>query len=269
MRVELFERYIQINIQKRSYLLQRALKFAQRHFEERYQLSNSILILDDGEQLKKEYFLNWAYHMGMQSQSLQGDPPLQTILCYSHLPIRIKAIDHEGMLERVQVSMRFLQYSRVLLCMSKPSKLVRRYLFNYFGDSLVGYGQREIYLDATSQDFWERLLALLAQRVIHNTVLDFDYESFKPSEGIGGSVPENFSYLTREEQLLRQSLKVLSCKIGDDWNTIKNRYLELAKEFHPDNVYGQDFGVVEGYTERFRVIQEAYERVKNNFRRIA
>ncbi|HCZ18668.1 J domain-containing protein [Wolinella succinogenes] len=267
MKLELFEKYIQISIQRDSEFLKRAISFATRHFSQSYRLSSSILILDDGERLKKDYFLNWAYHIGLQKESRQKSVPFERLLENSELPIRIKIMDEASVLEYVQVAMRFIQPERIALCLNRPSRLARRYLISAFEEYIVSYGKQELYLDSTRTQFWEKLMGILSQKVIHNVVLDFDYDSFKAHNRFEGF--ESWDYMTKEERLIRQSLKVLSCKVNDDWSTIKNRYLELAREFHPDNVYGQDSSIVQGYTERFRSIQEAYERLKVSLRQIA
>lgn len=69
MKVELLEPYIQISIEKESRFLKRAIDFAYKHFSKAYRLSSSVLILDDGERYKKDYFLNWAYHVAMQEEN--------------------------------------------------------------------------------------------------------------------------------------------------------------------------------------------------------
>lgn len=270
MKVELFENYIQISIQRHSEFLKRAISFAMRHFSQSYRLSSSILILDDGERLKKDYFLNWAYHIGLQKENRHESVPFEELLASSYLPIRIKIIDECGVLEHVQVSMRLIKLERIALTLDKSSRLARRYLIMAFEGYVVGYGKQEIFLDTTLPLFWDKLMGILSQKVIHNVVLDFDYDSFRAHHRFRSFEGyESAPYLTKEEKQIRQSLKVLSCQPNDDWGTIKNRYLELAREFHPDKVYGQDSSVVEGYTERFRHIQEAYENLKASLRQIA
>ncbi len=268
MKVELFEKYIQITIERHSEFLKRAITFATRHFSQSYQLSSSILILDDGERLKKDYFLNWAYHVGMHRESREESVPFDLLLQSSYMPIRIKIIEESGVLEYVKVAMRFIKTERIALTLDRPSRVARRYLMSLFDGYVLGYSTQEIYLDSTLDRFWEKLMGVLRQRVIHNVVLDFDYDSFKAHHRFAAfeSLEESL-YLTKEERELRQGLKVLSCDIHDDWSVIKNRYLELVREYHPDNVYGQDPEIIEGYTERFRGIQEAYEKVKAGLHR--
>ena len=57
---------------------------------------------------------------------------------------------------------------------------------------------------------------------------------------------------------------VLDSQYSDSLDEIKKRYLQLAKEYHPDNVFGKDSMLVERYNQKFRDIQEAYSIIKNS-----
>ncbi len=259
MKVELLQQYVQISVSRYSEFLPRAISFAMRHFSRSYRLSSSILILDDGERLKKDYFLNWAYHVGLQKESIEESASFEEILQHSYLPIRIKIVDETGMLEQIRVSLRVIKTHQVAILLDHPNRLARRYLLALFKDFLLGYNNKELFLDSSIDGFWEVLMGLISQKIIHNIVLNFDYETFKACAGFENS---NLEYLTKDEALLRKSLKTLSCGINDDWETIKNRYIDLARTYHPDRVYGQDEAIVESYAEKFRDIQAAYEVLK-------
>lgn len=269
MKVELLEPYIQISIERESQFLRRAVDFAYKHFSKAYRLSNSVLILDDGERYKKDYFLNWAYHVAMQDDAKKGNPNFQSIIDSSYLPIRIKMIENRAVLEHVIVSLQiihsFFNNAQVCLRLNRPNRLARRYLSSIFKEFLLSYTKQEVFLESSSPYFWEKLISMLSQKVIHNIVLDFDYETFKARNTF-----ECFEeYLTKEEKLLKKSYKILGCGYNDDFECVKNRYIELVKTYHPDNVYGQDKKIIEGYAEKFRLINEAYENIKSNFKRVA
>lgn len=269
VKVELLDPYIQISIEKESKFLTRAINFAYKHFSKAYRLSSSVLILDDGERYKKDYFLNWAYHVAMQEENKKESENFQVILDSSHLPIRIKMVEQRGLLEHVVVSLQIIQStptnSQVCLKLSRQSRLARRYLCSLFSHYLISYTKEEIFLDSSSPYFWEKIIGMLSQKVIHNIVLDFDYATFKAHNTF-----ECFDeFLTKEEKILKKSYKILGCSYNDDFENIKTRYIELVKIYHPDNVYGQDKKIIDGYAEKFRIINEAYENIKSNFKRIA
>lgn len=207
MKVELLEPYIQISIEKESRFLKRAVDFAYKHFSKAYRLSSSVLILDDGERYKKDYFLNWAYHVAMQEENKKHSPNFQTIIDSSHLPIRIKMVENKAVLEHIIVSLQILHTSslntQVCLRLNRPNRLAKRYLQSLFQNFLISYTKQEIFLDSSSPYFWEKLVSMLSQKIIYNIVLDFDYETFKTNNTF-----ECFGeYTTKEERLLKKAIR--------------------------------------------------------------
>lgn len=293
MNVTLLQKYIQITVEEDNEFLHKALAYAEKYFSKSYRLSRTILILDDGERFKKDYLVNWAYHafgqdekhqklhclldskggLGeykeqesatLESHGLQQpiEEPLQDLkylLDFTYLPIRIKIVGKNSLIERVKISLRLLNTKRVMLKMDKANSVARRYIAQMFEEYYVGCDRDEIYLDSTKLYFWESIMNLISFKVIHNVILDFDYDSFKNRGGLGSF---ESSFLTDEERILRGCYMTLECHYQDDFTLVKKSYLKLAKEYHPDNVFGQDSQIVESYNDRFRKIQEAYEKIK-------
>lgn len=286
MNVTLLEKYIQITVQEDNEFLHKALAYAEKYFSKSYRLSSTILILDDGERFKKDYLVNWAYHAFGQEEKHQKvhmienlsnhktpneaystlqetiQEPLQDLkylLDFTYLPIRIKIVSKNSIIQRVNIALRLLNTKRVVLKMSQPNSVARRYIAQMFDDYYMGCDRNEIYLDSTKPYFWESIMNLISFKVIANVILEFDYDSFQNRGGLGSY---SNSFLTEEERILRGCYMALECHYQDDFEQVKKNYLKLAKEYHPDNVFGQDDEVVESYNDRFRKIQEAYDRIK-------
>ena len=268
MHVALNEKYIQITVEDDNAFLHKAIAYAEKYFSKSYRLSRTVLILDDGERFKKDYLINWAYHACLQNDqnnqtTNQEMQDLEYLLDFTYLPIRIKIVGKNSLLERVKISLRIVNGVRVMLKMSKSNATARRYIATLFDEYYLGCDRDEIYLDSTKPYFWDSIINLVSFKVIHNVILDFDYESFKNRGGMGGF---GDSFLTDQERELRHSYMILESHYQDDFEVVKKRYLQLAKEYHPDNVFGQDSEVIESYNERFRTIQEAYEKIRNTLR---
>lgn len=291
MDITLTQNFIQITVEEDNDFLHKALAYAEKYFSKSYRLSRTILILDDGERFKKDYLVNWAYHAFGQDEKQQKihnlidnldnpnpqnddkneetsliqpiEEPLQDLkylLDFTYLPIRIKIVNKNSLIERVKISLRLLNAKRVMLKMDKANNVARRYIAHIFEDYYVGCDRDEIYLDSTKPYFWESIMNLISFKVIHNVILDFDYDSFANRGGLGSF---ESSFLTDEERVLRSCYMTLECHYQDDFEQVKKNYLKLAKEYHPDNVFGQDEEIIESYSDRFRRIQEAYEKIKH------
>ncbi|WP_066388755.1 J domain-containing protein [Helicobacter himalayensis] len=267
MNVSVNQKFLQIMVEDDNVFLHKAIAYAEKYFSKSYRLSRTVLILDDGERFKKDYLINWAYHSCLQEDSKSQESgemvDLEYLLDFTYLPIRIKIVGKNSLVERVKIALRILNGKRVMLKMSKVNDTARRYIANLFEEYYLGCDRDEVYLDSTKPYFWESIINLVSFKVVHNVILDFDYESFRNRGGLGGL---GESFLTAHERELRQSYMILESSLNDDFDTIKKRYLRLAKEYHPDNVFGQDPQVVESYNERFRSIQEAYEKIRTALR---
>lgn len=243
-------KYVQIQLFKDSGLLQKVMTYTKKHFTHRYHLSSSLLILDDGEEFKKNYLINWCAY----ASNLDSENCLKNALDNSHLPIRIKIVGQKAMLEVVSIEVNVLSNNKVVLRLNKDNFLAKRYIRSRFIEFVEGIYKNEIYLNASSEYFWEKLMNLISHKVIHNIILHFEYSSF---------THESF-YLTKEEKILRRSYALLESKFGDDFLKVKKQYLKLAKEYHPDNAYGKSDEILSIYNYKFRQINEAYKTIKSS-----
>ena len=64
-------------------------------------------------------------------------------------------------------------------------------------------------------------------------------------------------------QKIFDSLNVLGLKTDASSADIKSAYRNLAKEYHPDKLTGMSAGIQDLAKEKFQMIQEAYEYLKN------
>lgn len=247
------DKYVQIKLIQDSNLLKKVLAYAEKHFSKNYRLSSSVLILDDGEVVKKNYLINWCFHSLNHSE--EDETILQDALAHSDLPIRIKIIKSKEILEKIRVKVQMLGTSRIILTLSKRNKVAERYIKSMFGSNYIGISQNEIYLQSNNEYFWEKVVTFLGNKVIHNVVLSFEYSDFNS---------DDFSFLTAEERKLRQCYATLDSQFGDDFEVVKKRYLKLAKEYHPDNFYGESEKEITTNTARFHQITEAYKRIKHS-----
>lgn len=282
MRVETFNRFVQISIEEQNELLPKFVRYATKYFQNYYRLSSSVLILDDGERFKKDYLINWAYYSAMQSQNADAageasNAALEAILEQSYLPIRIKIIGANALLECVKVSFRLLGFERAVIILDRPNHIAKRYISALLAPIVLSSDLSHIYLDAKAPNFWGFVLNLIGNRIIHNVRLEFDYDTFRGlGKGFGGrgngrggfgGERKSFraSYLTEREVQLLRAYETLGCAESEDFFSVKSRYLTLAKEYHPDNVFGQDSHTIEAYSARFIELKEAFDIIKAGF----
>ncbi len=257
MNITYCKRYVQIQLLKNTKLLESVLKYAKKHFSKHYQLSSSLLILDDGERFKKDYLINWIYHATLQSQ--EDKKELDKILEHSHLPIRIKISNKNDVLKKVKIYTHLSNLEQIILRLSEDDRVVKRYIRTIFGDKIVYEENNEFCVNGAgySQAMWVGMIELMSSRVIHNVVLEFNSDKSESGD----------LFLTRDEYLLRKCYSELDAKYDDNFENVKKQYLKLAKIFHPDNVQDKDENTIQIYQDRFNQISQAYQMIKNSKQR--
>ena len=142
------DKYVQIKLFQDSKILSKVLAYAEKHFSRNYRLSSSILILDDGEIIKKNYLINWCYHAMSYADAYADQQYLKEVLAHSHLPIRIKMVKSSDLLEKISVKIQMLGAYRIVLTLSKRNRVAERYIKAMFGEHYIGMSQNEIYLQS-------------------------------------------------------------------------------------------------------------------------
>ena len=189
MDISLCGNYIKITIDRENIFLDKIVNYAKKHFSHNYQLSSSVLILDDGERIKKDYFINWVYHLCEGVENREPDSDLKKngltideLLSRSDFPIRIKIVTSNSILQRVKITLKSEGISHSSLVLDTPNRVAKRYLLSYFERFVIGSSDKEIFLDSSESDFWNLIIDIVSNKVIHNVFLDFDFKSFKNSE---------------------------------------------------------------------------------------
>lgn len=248
------DKYVQIKLLRDSAFLNKAITYANKYFKEKYNLSSSILILDGGEKLKKDYLISWCYHFSRAEFDTEicDDNFLEEILKYSHLPLRIKLIKEHELLEQIKIKVQVLANSRVILILDKNNLVAQRYIKHVFSDCFLGSYGNEIYISSSTEGFWQKFVGFISDKIIHNIALKFEYNSFDKEE-----------FLTQEEILIKNCYEVLESNFKDDFEVVKKRYLRLVKKYHPDKVHGENENIILEHMQKFRKVNEAYNRIKN------
>ncbi|MCW9027137.1 MAG: J domain-containing protein, partial [Thiovulaceae bacterium] len=65
-----------------------------------------------------------------------------------------------------------------------------------------------------------------------------------------------------EEEVNKEFYMVLECPIGASQDALKKSYKKLAKVYHPDKVIHESPHMVTHYTQKFQLLQEAYQALR-------
>ncbi|WP_027327195.1 J domain-containing protein [Helicobacter pametensis] len=238
MRFETYPQFLQITIEENCALLEKILIYAKRHFHQVHRLSNTLLILDDTRLIKKRYFLNWLF-------CLQEIPVNEDFLEKAYLPIQIKIIPLESLLYRIDAKVKVVDHSSLQILLLHDDQRARHCVLQLFKDYVRD--RDALILDSSRKGFWEYLMEIIHSRVADNLILHLDFE-----------VDSNWM---QHEGKLEQSYRILDSYLGENFTQIRKKYIKLAKQYHPDNVFDADCEVIQDYQQRFIQIQSAFDNI--------
>lgn len=138
---------------------------------------------------------------------------------------------------------------------------------NFFGMKVdVDYFQKVAKIPIKNKEEYSLLRKLLSKKIKFN---DFMHVRFAYNEeelirlhSNTKSTGRKTFYDSCSPDMEMVYLRELNCYIDDSFDTVRQKYLELIKIYHPDRVYGKDEETVRRYTEKFRRVQNAFEGLK-------
>ncbi|ANV97987.1 hypothetical protein BBW65_03865 [Helicobacter enhydrae] len=245
MNIGIYPKYIQIQICEDNMFLNKILENAKRYFSHTHKLSNTLLILDDKRKVKKEYFLNWVYHL----QECKSEIRVVDLFKFSLLPIRIKILRQNSIAHCIRIPVEVLSPSRIRLKIPAKDLRVKRAILGLFQRFICDITEDEVLLNSNAKGFWEEFMILIQERIVGNLLLSFDFKRRQ-------------KHLTRQELHLESEYLLLDSQIGDDFEAVRKRYIRLVRQYHPDNVFGENADLVQCYQQKFLLIRNAFETIR-------
>ncbi len=246
-------------------LYKKTSHYVKKHFAEHVKFKHTLILLET-ESLKKTYLLNrlfyakYALHPFHHPDTFKA--LLQKILDHAHLPIVFKECQNPysacyqpilALVHRVEINVVYMQ-SRLVFYYT--NFIAREFLHATFAPYILletpfkDKSNKREFLHETHAHI-DALSILMTLRIPHfkHAYIHFIY-------------PTQTLYLTKQEEIILRALRTLGLGVMHSKEQIKQRYLELAKLYHPDtsnpsSIYSQSI-----YKQRFLEVAEAYEILK-------
>ncbi len=150
-----------------------------------------------------------------------------------------------------------------------PSMKIFEVLENFYRPEQkeIDYVARLVKIKAISPAAIQKTKELLTRGLkVNDTYVRFIYSEEELMSFCHESTKEKRFYLDRYSDVaINANFMVLNVSPGDSFEKVKQSYMKLIKEYHPDNVFGQDEQTILNYTKKFQVIQNAFENIKNHY----
>lgn len=187
---------------------------------------------------------------------------LRSMLKFGTQPIRIE-LEKEEEPESLEVKLYAYDNSTVLITLEKPNLWVT----NYLRSQLEVYIERgtdvSLIVDVSDYKAKARLERALNKRHILHYQIRYTFDNHFMSKLYSDF--SNFSFgdlLKYEEDEKKEFYTVLECPIGASQDALKKSYKKLTKVYHPDKIFNESPHMIKHYTQKFQLLQEAYEALR-------
>ena len=188
---------------------------------------------------------------------------LRSMLKYGNQPIKIQL---DKMEEPVNIKVHLYAYDKntVLISLDQPNSWV----VNYLRSQLEVYVERgtdiSLVVDVSDYKAKARLERALNKRHILHYQVQYSYDNKFMSKLYSDFANYSFGDLVKEDELeaKKHYYTILECPIGASQDALKKSYKKLTKVYHPDKVFHEEPYMVAHYTQKFQLLQEAYEALR-------
>jgi hypothetical protein len=188
---------------------------------------------------------------------------LRSMLKYGTQPIKIELNKLEEP-ETIKVHLYAYDRDTVLITLDRPNSWV----LNYMRSQLEVYVEKgtDISLVVDVSDFRAkaRLDKTLNKRHILHYQIQYTYDNHFMSKLYSQFANFSFGDLCKveEKEPYQHYYTILECPIGASQDALKKSYKKLTKVYHPDKIMHENPMMVKHYTQKFQLLQEAYETLK-------
>ena len=236
-------------------------EFLNHHSRGMLFLPKAVLVFQN-KSLKKvrETFIKELSQHHAKTHDFNHEFFLRSMLKFGNQPIKIE-LDKLEEPETIQVHLYAYDKNTVLISLDSPNSWV----LNYMRSQLEVYVERgtdvSLVIDVSDFKAKARLERALNKRHILHYQIQYTYDNHFMSKLYSDFANFSFGDLTKAsiEAEKKHFYTILECPIGASADTLKKSYKKLTKAYHPDTVFCESPYLVEHYTQKFQLLQEAYQ----------
>ncbi len=242
----------------------------EKNFSKRIGRKNkTILFKEEDEEVQRRYFLKLVDKIYRRKNRLFCEKTSRKIKKAMDKTIKITHLKSNQLQQRLDIKIKIEDNYTVVFDIGSKNSVLVSYLRNYFKNHLIKYRLKNhtVTLYSHSSKTAKLLGKLLNQKEIVGCYVDFDCDAdeflaYKDSLTKKLDRRKKFNTLF---SLLEEFYEVLECKADDNFDTIRKNYLKLVKQYHPDTISHTNPSLTSYYSDKFQVIQQAYEMIKVHF----
>lgn len=270
MQVSFSHEMLAISIQedtKTYYYLQNIIE---KNFSKRIGRKDKMIVFkQENENVQRRYFLKLLAKIYAKKNPRKYKKIAAQIIESVDKSIKISLLKSNQIQQQLSVTVKIEDNYAIILDLGSHNSILVAYLRNYFKDHLVKYRLKNytVTIYPNSEKTVNLLEHMLEQKELIGCFVTFSYNEeefaqYKKTLTRKISRKQKFNALY---SLLEEYYEVLECKAEDTFETIRKQYLKLVKQYHPDTIAHTNKQLVDQYSNKFQIIQHAYEMIKIHF----
>ncbi len=227
-------------------------------------LPKAVLVFrNESLQEVREEFLQQLSEHHAKTHDFNHEFFLRSMLKFGTQPIKIELEKLEEQ-EVVEVNLYAYDKNTVLISLNEPNSWV----LNYMRSQLEIYVERgtdmSLVVDVSDHKAKARLERALNKRHILHYAIQYRYDNRFMSKLYSDFANYSFGDLCKdnEDDANKIFYTVLECPVGASQDALKKSYKKLTKVYHPDKIIHEAPHMVEHYTQKFQLLQEAYTALR-------
>lgn len=234
-------------------------EFFDHHIHNTLFLDNGVLVLNNESSAnQKEEFLDNLSDRYTKANELSSPFYRRSLKKCRTAAVRIEIPYREN--EKVSIKLYAFSSTRVTFVLSKSSPWVIRYLKQQFASLVLSSTETSLHIDVSTSHAKSRLEKTLNRRDILHFSLNYEYDDEFMSRLYGNYRGWGFGSEALDKMIRYHA--IFELPVGAKTDDLKKRYRQLAWRYHPDRVQSKSPEVINKYTQKFQLLQEAYNALR-------
>jgi len=233
--------------------------FFDHHIHNTLFLDNGVLVLNnEGSAKQKKEFLDTLSDCYTTSNDLASPFYRRSLRKCKSAAVRIEVPYQKS--EKIDVELYAFDPNRVKITFLTQNRWVMRYLKQQLASLVIDSTSTNIYIDVSTMSAKARLEKALNRREVLHYQINYRYDDAFMSRLYG-----NYNGWGEGSDAIDRMIRyhaIFEIPIGAVSDDLRKRYHQLAKRYHPDRFHTKSPEIINKYTEKFKLLQEAYDALK-------
>ncbi len=235
-------------------------EFFDHHIHNTLFLDNGVLVLNNDHWAEqKEEFLETLGDEFSRANDLASPFYRRSLKRCKSAAVRIEIPYRKT--ENVDIELYAFGPNRVKFTFLTPNGWVMRYLKQQLSSLVLSSSSSNLYIDVSTPQAKARLEKTLNRREVLHYAINYRYDDAFMSRLYSHYKGWGFGSDAIDKMLRYHA--IFELPVGAKAEDLKKRYRELAKRYHPDRVQTKSPEVINKYTQKFQLLQEAYDALRS------